>query len=150
MSLAENIRRLRRDKGWTQGDLADRTGLRVAHISEMEKGKGDPKLSTLYKLMQALECSPDSLLMDTDKVKTDVLLKQALERALSLDEVHKRIALHNLDMYCMAVGMIRETENNQRWLRFYIGPHEPVTATPTAPDMPEPTIPQALPPAPAT
>jgi transcriptional regulator with XRE-family HTH domain len=55
MSLAENVKRLRRDKDWTQAQLAEATGLRIAHISEMEKGKGDPKLSTLYKLMRALQ-----------------------------------------------------------------------------------------------
>lgn len=136
MSLSDNIRRLRRDKGWTQGELSDRTGLRVAHISEMEKGKGDPKLSTLYKLMQAFECSPDSLLMDKEKVTTDTLLRQALERALALDEDHKRIAIHNLDMYCIAVGMLRET-SNPFGLRLFVGPHEPVlNQPPTPPDPP--------------
>lgn len=135
MSLSDNIKRLRRDKGWTQGELADRTGLRVAHISELEKGKGDPKVSTLYKLMQALGCSPDSLLMDKDKVTPDALLKQALERAMGLDEQHKLIAIHNLDMYCMAAGMLKET-NNRFGIRVFIGPHEPVLDQ--APQLPNP------------
>ena len=134
MSLSENITRLRRDKGWTQGQLADRTDLRIAHISELERGKGDPKLSTLYKLMRAFSCSPNSLLMDTEQMTTDALLEQALERALALDEDHKRIVIHNLDMYCMAAGMIRETSAKPPLLRLYLKPHEPVLRTaPTPP-----------------
>jgi len=133
MSLGENITRLRRDKGWTQGHLADLTGLRVAHISEMEKGKGDPKLSTIYKLMMAFECSPDSLLMDTEHVKTDALLKQALERALSLDENHKQIVIHLLDMYCIAAGIVRDTDSNRSLLRLYLGQHKTVFSTPPVP-----------------
>lgn len=134
MSLGDNIRRLRRDKGWTQPDLAERTGLRVAHISEMEKGKGDPKLSTLYKLMRAFGCSPDSLLMDTNEVTTDGLLKHAMERALSLSEEQKRIVVHNLDMYCMAAGLLRETRS-PLGLRLYQGPHETILKDlPTPPE----------------
>jgi transcriptional regulator with XRE-family HTH domain len=133
MSLAENIRRLRKDKGWTQIELAEKTGLRVAHVYELEKGKGDPKLSTLYKLMTALGCSPDSLLMDTERVTTDALLKQALERALALDEDHKRIALHNLDMYCIAAGMIHQTNSHRSLLRFLVAPLDPVLPTPPNP-----------------
>ena len=126
MSLAENVKRLRRDKDWTQAQLAEAAELRIAHISEIEKGKGDPKLSTLYKLMRALQCSPDSLLMDADQVTTDALLKQAIERALALDEEHKRIVIHNLDMYCIAAGMVRNADTSRSLLRIYLGPHQPV------------------------
>jgi transcriptional regulator with XRE-family HTH domain len=130
MSLAENIKRLRKDKGWTQNELGEYAGLRVAHISELEKGKGDPKLSTLYKLMEAFGCSPDSLLMDSDKVTTDALLKQALERAMALDEEHKRVVIHNLDMYCIAAGIIHQTNSQRSLLRFLIPPHQPVLNRP--------------------
>jgi transcriptional regulator with XRE-family HTH domain len=133
MSLAENIRRLRKDKGWTQLELAEYTGLRVAHISELEKGKGDPKLSTLYKIMHAFKCSPDSLLIDQEKVTTDALLKQALERALALDEAHQRVVLHNLDMYCIAVGIIHQTNSQRSLLRFIVPPHQPLFPDPPIP-----------------
>ena len=133
MALNENIKRLRKDRGWTQLELAEAAGTRVALISELEKGKGDPKLSTLEKLMQAFECSPDALLMDRRKASTNALLQQALERGLTLDEAHKRILIHNIDMYCTAAGIIHQTNSKQSLLRFLVPPHEPIYSDPPRP-----------------
>lgn len=105
MSLGKNIRRMRRDKGWTQGQLADRAGLKLNHVSKLEQDDTDPKLSTLYKLMQAFSCSPDSLLMDLNRVSTDAVLKQTLERASALPDEDKRAIIRVIDGYCMAVGL---------------------------------------------
>jgi transcriptional regulator with XRE-family HTH domain len=105
MSLGKNIRRMRRDKGWTQGQLADRAGLKLNHVSKLEQDATDPKLSTLYKLMQAFSCSPDSLLMDLNRVSTDAVLKQTLERATALPDDDKLVVIKVVDGYCMAVGL---------------------------------------------
>jgi transcriptional regulator with XRE-family HTH domain len=105
MSLGKNIRRMRRDKGWTQGQLADRAGIKLNHVSKLEQDDTDPKLSTLYKLMQAFSCSPDSLLMDLNRVSTDAILKQTLERATALPEDDKVTIIRVVDAYCMAAGL---------------------------------------------
>lgn len=105
MSLGQNIRRMRRDKGWTQSQLADRTGIKINHISKLEQDASDPKLTTLYKLMQAFSCSPDSLLMDLNRVTTDAILKQTLERATALPEEDKLTIIRVVDGYCMAAGL---------------------------------------------
>jgi transcriptional regulator with XRE-family HTH domain len=104
MSLGTNIRRLRRDKGWTLGQLAEQTGIKLGHLSKLEHDEGDPKLSTLYKLMPAFSCSPDSLLMDLNRVNTDGILKQSLERATALPEAEKRTIIKVVDAYCLAWG----------------------------------------------
>jgi transcriptional regulator with XRE-family HTH domain len=96
---------MRRDKGWTQGELAERAGIKINHVSKLEPDDTDPKLSTLYKLMQAFSCSPDSLLMDLNRVSTDAILKQTLERATALPEDEKRAIINVADGYCMAVGL---------------------------------------------
>jgi len=105
MSLGKNIRRMRRDKGWTQQQLADKAGMKLNHVSKLDQDGADPKLSTLYKLMQAFSCSPDSLLMDLNRVSTDAVLKQTLERATALPEEDKRAIITVVDGYCMAVGL---------------------------------------------
>jgi transcriptional regulator with XRE-family HTH domain len=105
MALGENIRRLRRDKGWTQGDLADQAGVRVGQISKLERNEADPKLETLYKLMDALGCSPNALLNDVKKTSVDGLAEMALERMQQLPEEDKRVLLRVIDHYCIAVSM---------------------------------------------
>ncbi|EOA2565072.1 helix-turn-helix domain-containing protein, partial [Vibrio vulnificus] len=64
MSIGENLKRLRRDKGWTQGELADNCGIRLGQISKIERNETDPKLSTIYAITKALDCTPNALLMD--------------------------------------------------------------------------------------
>lgn len=133
MSLAENIKQLRKDRGWTQNELGEYAKLRVAHVSELEKGKGDPKLSTLYKLMNAFQCSPDTLLAEKEDMETDDLMKQCLERTLNLEEQHKRVVIHYLDMYCIAAGAIHQTNSKRSLLRHLMPPIQPIYKEPPAP-----------------
>ncbi len=48
------IRRARRQTRLTQGALGAKTGLRQATISELERGEGDVRLSTLLDVLAAL------------------------------------------------------------------------------------------------
>ncbi|HEY7886212.1 MAG TPA: helix-turn-helix domain-containing protein [Cellvibrionaceae bacterium] len=105
VALGENIRRLRRDRGWTQGDLAENSGIRVGQISKLERNEADPKLDTLYKLMEALKCSPNALLSDVKKTSLDGLMEMALERAQQLPDEDKQVLLKLIDKYCIAVSM---------------------------------------------
>jgi len=46
----------------TQEEVADRSGVHATEVSRIEGGKRDPKVSTLERLAEALEVSPDELL----------------------------------------------------------------------------------------
>lgn len=104
MALGDNIKRLRRDKGWTQGDLSDRTKIKIGHLSKLERDESDPKLETIYKLMNAFGCSADALLMDAEKSPLDGVLRAAFERAANLPEANKRAIIDVIDNYCIAIG----------------------------------------------
>ncbi|SON52708.1 Dna-binding helix-turn-helix protein [Vibrio tapetis subsp. tapetis] len=111
MSIGENLKRIRRDKNWTQGQLANNCGIRLGQISKVERGDTDPKLSTIYALMNALECTPNALLSDTEKTNLDGLLTIALERMQKLPERDKNILLEIIDKYCIAKSMQDIIEN---------------------------------------
>ncbi len=54
--LHENIRKRRESLGITQQELANRMGVSVPRISELENGKSEnPRLTTLEALAKALE-----------------------------------------------------------------------------------------------
>jgi transcriptional regulator with XRE-family HTH domain len=105
MSFGENLKRLRRDKGWTQLQLAKAADLKLTHIPKLENDGADPKLSSIYKLLGALGCSADTLIMDSEKVGTDAILKATIERAANLPEGNKRVLIDVIDKYCIAVGL---------------------------------------------
>jgi transcriptional regulator with XRE-family HTH domain len=52
--LGDNIRRLRRDVGMTQEDLADRLGCTNAMISQVERGRTMPSVETLAEIADIL------------------------------------------------------------------------------------------------
>jgi len=116
MSFSDNLKRLRQDKGFTQLDLARASGLRTASISQLERNEGDPKLSTIYKLMDALECSADALLLDINHLSLSGILKTMLERAEKLPEREKAIIIDVIDTYCITNGFNEVVD--QGWRKF--------------------------------
>ena len=105
MALGDNLKRLRRDKEWTQGDLSKASGVKVGHVSKLERNESDPKVSTIYKLINALGCSPNALLQDVKETNVDGLLAIALERASGLPEKDKEIVVDIIDKYCIALSL---------------------------------------------
>jgi transcriptional regulator with XRE-family HTH domain len=57
-----NVRSARLARGWTQEDLAEKTGLASDQLSRIERGKREVRLTTLVRLVRALELTPTELL----------------------------------------------------------------------------------------
>lgn len=57
-----NVRAARLARGWTQEDLAERTGLAPVQVSRIERGRREVRLTTLLRLVAALDAKPDDLL----------------------------------------------------------------------------------------
>ena len=48
------IRQLRRDKGWTQQDLAEKAGVSVVWLSHAERGKRSVQIDLVFKVLECL------------------------------------------------------------------------------------------------
>lgn len=51
--LAANMRRLRRERGWSQEELGDRAGLHRTYISQVERTVKSPTLAAVDKIAMA-------------------------------------------------------------------------------------------------
>ena len=60
--LHENIRRLRREAGYTQEQLAEALGVSVSAVHKWEAGKAAPELTMLVEIAEFFETSVDALL----------------------------------------------------------------------------------------
>ena len=60
--FGQNVRAARLARGWTQEELAAQSGLAVVQVSRIERGKREVRLTTLIRLLAALEASPATLL----------------------------------------------------------------------------------------
>ncbi|MCU5111473.1 helix-turn-helix domain-containing protein [Bacillus wiedmannii] len=60
--VGENIRFLRKKRGLTQEELAERINLQQAYIGGVERGERNISMLTLQKIADGLEVSPDLVL----------------------------------------------------------------------------------------
>lgn len=60
--LGRNLRRIRKEKGISQGDIVRTLGMGRGFVSNIENGKANPTLTTITKLAKALGVSSDELL----------------------------------------------------------------------------------------
>ncbi|HET7571775.1 MAG TPA: helix-turn-helix transcriptional regulator [Gaiellaceae bacterium] len=60
--FGDNVRAARRSRGWTQEDLAYKTGLATVQVSRIERGAREIRLTTLLRLLAAFEAQPQELL----------------------------------------------------------------------------------------
>jgi len=67
VSLAENIKKIRKKKGWSQKELGEMIGSHLSHINRIETGKQNPSLEVLIKLADALEVSIDGLVRGSEE-----------------------------------------------------------------------------------
>lgn len=52
--FAGRLRELREQRGWTQGELAERAGLNRFGVAQLEQGRNRPKWETVIALADAL------------------------------------------------------------------------------------------------
>lgn len=55
--VGANVARLRRERGLTQEEVAERSGFSQQYLSSLERGRRNPTIITLYELAQALGVS---------------------------------------------------------------------------------------------
>ena len=80
MSVGENIRRIRLEKGITQKELGEKSGINPAQIRRYELGgkNSNPKLETIQKIADALEVS----IADIDSRQSTQILHELVNEGL--------------------------------------------------------------------
>ncbi len=66
VQLGERIRKLRKQRGWRQIDLAEQSGIHEVHISDLERGSREIGLRHLAALAAAFDLSLAALVKTLD------------------------------------------------------------------------------------
>ncbi|MBQ8001779.1 MAG: helix-turn-helix transcriptional regulator [Ruminococcus sp.] len=61
VKIGQRIRKLRKEKGWTQARLAEKSGVEPSHISHIERAATKLSLPTLISLANTLDATLDEL-----------------------------------------------------------------------------------------
>ena len=62
------IKKQRLSEEFTQEAISEETGLARSYISELEMGKKDPSLFTIFKLAKALKIKPSLIIDEIEKL----------------------------------------------------------------------------------
>lgn len=89
MSVGENIRRIRLEKGITQKELGEKSGINPAQIRRYELGgkNSNPKLETIQKIADALEVS----IADIDSRQSTPILHELVNEILAKEANYNTI-----------------------------------------------------------
>ena len=107
--LGDRIARLRRTKGWSQKDLADRIGAKPAQISKYERGSHFPRPDLLPRLAEALEVSLDYLMTgrSSGETRRDFRLRERVEALEGLPSAQRDNLVAFLDALLAAHQLLR-------------------------------------------
>lgn len=78
MGFAENIRTMRKQRGWTQVDLGIKTGINPKTLSSYEQGRTEPSLGEVSKICSVFDCSIAYLTGTKERESGDVSLEDIL------------------------------------------------------------------------
>ena len=92
MSFPERVVTLRKQKGWTQQQLADEVGVRVLQIRRYESGASQPTLDAIRGLALALGVTTDELIFAKDERGPDEELRLQFEAITRFTPEEKKIA----------------------------------------------------------
>lgn len=84
-SFGQRLRALRKSRGWTLAELADKVGIQGSMVGNYERGLHYPPIPTLVKLAQALEVSADRLLGIEEPKVDDIKDRRLYELFLEAD-----------------------------------------------------------------
>ena len=103
MVLGERIKQLRKEKDWSQAELAQKIDSDGRQISLYENDKTTPSPETIVKLAQIFDVTTDYLLMEDAPRKSFVLddkeLQNYLQYIQSLEPEDKKVLYHIIDSF---------------------------------------------------
>ncbi|MCL6592240.1 MAG: helix-turn-helix transcriptional regulator [Firmicutes bacterium] len=118
MSLGDKIRVLRKNKNWSQAQLADKLNLHAKHISRYELDNCKPSFEVLRKMGELFGVTTDYLLAEepeSDNPETPPVLRDRellayIEKIEQLDDEDRKLAKDMLEAV-LARNQIKKLKN---------------------------------------
>ena len=101
--LGHAVRFHRQGKGWGLGELAEKSGVSKAYISDLENGvAGKPNIQYLYSIAKALDVTLDDLVVGAVDSTVAVRTSTTRQLPLGLAELKDELTLSDEDVEMLA------------------------------------------------
>ena len=80
-TLGDKIARLRKQRGWTQGELAEKIFVHPRHVTRLERNKMKPSEATLARLVEVFGIQPEDIMPAQNEARLPDLEDQLSEIA---------------------------------------------------------------------
>lgn len=99
VALGKRIREARKKRGFTQEVLAEKTGIGVMYLGEIERGTKAPSMKIFIKLINALEISADYVLRYEVVSGKEHVFDEITQKLEPLTPKQRKAAAELLDAY---------------------------------------------------
>ncbi len=103
-SIGKRIQKIRKEKGYTQQQFAEKIGLSTNYLSDIERGKSSTRLDKLVDIINALGCSADDIFADTIDCGYKVKNSRLADRLEELSIENQEIAYALLDTFISKIN----------------------------------------------
>lgn len=107
-TIGQRLARLRKERGYTQVELAERIGIIQALVSDYERDKLRLNAEMLIRFAQALEVKSDEILglnnQQSGRKNPSLKILRRLNRIESLPAAQQKALLKTIDMFLKAAG----------------------------------------------
>lgn len=107
MSIGENIKKIRKEKGLTQKELGKLINVSESQIGSYENGYRNPKIVTIRKISKALDVYMGEIIDDWDLIP-DEDLKKDFEKSIELEnkKFYKELDKRQITLIYELIGKI--------------------------------------------
>ncbi|MDQ0162718.1 helix-turn-helix domain-containing protein [Aeribacillus alveayuensis] len=98
-TIGERIRNFRKQKGWSQEELADKASLHSTYIGQIERGEKNATIESIEKIANALEVSLEDLFKSIQPIekKEDYTLSQIITKLQARSIEDQKFILNMID-----------------------------------------------------
>lgn len=96
--IGKRIATARKECGLTQDKLAEKADISNNYLSHIETSRSIPSLETLVSICDALDVTPDYLLLGTSDRQTDYLVSDIAHKLSQCNDYEKRIIFNMIDV----------------------------------------------------
>ncbi len=96
--IGKRIANARKERGLTQGKLAEKADISNTYLSHIETNRSIPSLETLVAICDALDITPNHLLLGISDSQDNYLVSDVTNKLNQCNDYEKRIVFNMIDV----------------------------------------------------